>query len=86
MIPNILEKIFGPSWRTSAISAATAICGFVACSPQLFVHYPILIEVAKYASLGGFVTFGINAKDSAVGQKTIIALRAELEAERAKNK
>ena len=63
MIPSFLARLFGPNWRTSASAVMAAMLGFVAMSPEFFAHWPVLIAVAKYASLGGLVAFGVSAKD-----------------------
>lgn len=64
MIPQLLARLFGANWRTSASALAAAALGFVAMSPEFFAHWPLLIAVAKYAALGGLVAFGVSAKDT----------------------
>lgn len=51
------------SWRTTVSSAVTAFFGFVLFSPQNFAAYPWLVDLAKYAFLGGLVGMGIFSKD-----------------------
>lgn len=54
------------SWRTTASAIVTAAFGFVLFSPQYFTHVPWLVDLAKYATLGGLVALGVSAKDSIV--------------------
>lgn len=54
------------NWRTTGAAIATAAFGFVLFSPQYFAHWPWMIDLAKYATLGGLVSIGIAAKDAAV--------------------
>lgn len=64
MIPQLLVRLLGPNWRTSTAAITAAMLGFVGMSPEFFAHWPLLIAIAKYASLGGLVAFGITAKDT----------------------
>ncbi len=51
------------SWRTTVSAVATAAFGFILFSPQYFHAVPWLVDIAKYATLGGMIAFGINSKD-----------------------
>jgi len=48
-------------WKTTTSAILTAFFGFVLLSPQYF--YPVIVDVAGYAAIGGFIAFGINAAD-----------------------
>ena len=48
-------------WKTTTSAILTAFFGFVLLSPQYF--YPVIVDVAEYAAIGGFIAFGINAAD-----------------------
>lgn len=52
------------NWRTTASAIATAAFGFVLFSPQYFPNW--MVDLAKYATLGGLMALGITAKDSKV--------------------
>jgi len=49
------------SWKTTLIGLATALFGFILFSPQYFP--PWMIDVAKYATVGGLASLGYMAKD-----------------------
>jgi hypothetical protein len=51
------------SWKTTASAAVTALCMFIFFSPETFYHWPWLIQFAKFAAVGGLVSFGVSAKD-----------------------
>lgn len=51
-------------WKTTAAAAVSALFGFIALNPHYFEHYPILIDIAKYAHIGGLAAFGILASDN----------------------
>ena len=51
------------NWRTTLAGIVTAGFGFVLFSPDLFAHWPWLIALAKYATVGGLATMGFSAKD-----------------------
>lgn len=48
-------------WKTTASAVATAFFAFVAFSPQWF--HPLVVDLAKYAAVGGLAVFGVMAKD-----------------------
>lgn len=48
-------------WRTTASGLAAAGFGFVLFSPQHFPNW--LVDLSKYAMLGGLVGLGIAAQD-----------------------
>lgn len=50
--------------KTTIAAAISAIFGFIALNPHYLEHYPLLIDIAKYAHIGGLAAFGILASDS----------------------
>ena len=63
MIPDLLTKLFGQHWRTSAIGCMTAFFAFVAFAP---VHFPsLIVDLGKFATIGGLAAMGIASKDKA---------------------
>lgn len=50
------------NWKTTATAAATAVFGFVLFSPAYFP--PWMVDLSKYAMLGGMAALGIAAKDA----------------------
>ena len=54
------------SWKTTTSAVFTAVAMFVLFSPSLFQPWPWVLEVAKFASVGGLAAFGIFSKDSNV--------------------
>ena len=48
-------------WKTTLSALFTAFFGFVLLHPEYFPS--IVVDAAGYAALGGFVAFGIAAKD-----------------------
>ena len=49
------------NWKTTTTGLVTAFFGFVLFSPQYFP--PWVIDVAKYAVVGGLAGIGLLAKD-----------------------
>lgn len=54
------------NWKTTVIGVLTAFFAFVAFSPDTFSGVPWLVELAKFAAVGGLAALGIFAKDSDV--------------------
>ena len=54
------------SWKTTLCGGIAAAASFVAFSPQTFKDWPLVVEFAKFAMVGGLASFGIFAKDSNV--------------------
>jgi hypothetical protein len=52
------------SWHTTVAGIVTAAFGFVLFSPDLFEHWPWLIALAKYVTVGGLATMGIAGRDA----------------------
>jgi hypothetical protein len=50
------------NWKTTAFGVATAVLGFIAFSPQYFP--PVLVDLAKYAAIGGLAGLGLAAGDA----------------------
>lgn len=50
-------------WKTTTAAAITAVFGFIVAFPHNFDSIPVLIDIAKFAALGGLVAFGITAAD-----------------------
>lgn len=51
------------NWKTAVSGFVTAAFGFVLFSPDLFHSFPWLIELSKYAMVGGLISLGVTAKD-----------------------
>jgi hypothetical protein len=51
------------SWKSTVAGAFTAFFMFVLFSPQTFQAWPWLIELAKFAAIGGLAAMGILGKD-----------------------
>jgi len=51
------------NWKTTTCAGISAFFMFVLFSPNLFLPWPWVVEVAKFASIGGLLAFGIAAKD-----------------------
>ena len=51
------------SWKSSTAGIVTAFFAFVLFSPETFSHWPIVLTLAKFATVGGLGTLGIMAKD-----------------------
>jgi hypothetical protein len=51
------------SYKTTLIGAATAFFGFVLFSPEHFTQWPWLLDLSKYAFLGGLASLGVASKD-----------------------
>jgi hypothetical protein len=51
------------NWKTTVSGLIAAACGFVVFSPELFVRWPFVVAIAKYATIGGLATLGVTAKD-----------------------
>jgi hypothetical protein len=66
--------------KTTVFALVAAAAGFIAISPDLFAHYPVLLAVAKYVMAGGLAGLGLAAKDS-TSHSTV----AEVENETAKD-
>ena len=49
------------NWKTTAVGLATAAFGFVLFSPQYFPAW--MIDLSKYAMVGGLASMGILSKD-----------------------
>lgn len=62
-----MSRVFGEHWKTSASALVTVASGFVAFSPQLFAHWPAVVEISKYIALGGLASLGITAADKKNG-------------------
>ena len=52
------------NWKTSLAGVVAALAGFVVFSPDTFVHYPVVVQLAKYFMVGGFAALGFASKDS----------------------
>lgn len=50
-------------WKTSLSGFVTASAGFVAFSPELFIHWPWIVALAKYTMVGGLAALGVAARD-----------------------
>lgn len=50
--------------KTSIFGLVGAAAGFVSFSPDLFAHWPWIIQLAKYVMIGGLAGIGLAAKDS----------------------
>lgn len=55
------------SWQPTLAATVTALCGFIVMYPEHFAQWPIVIDFAKYAGLGGLIAFGISAKSATLG-------------------
>jgi predicted exporter len=55
------------NWKTTTFGVATAFFAFVAFSPETFSGWPWLVNLAKFAAVGGLAALGIVAKDSGRG-------------------
>ena len=51
------------SWKSTVIGIATAFFAFVAFSPDIFYAHPAIVELAKFATVGGLAGLGIVSKD-----------------------
>ena len=60
-----MESILGKSWRTTLCAVIATAAWFISVNPQV-VGNETLIALAKFVAGGGFVAFGINAKDKQV--------------------
>ena len=49
------------SWKSTLFAGITVVAGFVLFSPQWFP--PVVIDVAKYVTLGGLAAWGYTTKD-----------------------
>ena len=56
-----MSSILGPNWKTALSGILTALFGFILFSPQYFP--PWMLDLAKYAMVGGLISLGITAKD-----------------------
>jgi hypothetical protein len=56
------------NWKTFVSALITAFFGFVLFSPGYFA--PWLVDVAKFATAGGLLAFGLFAKDHDVSGGT----------------
>jgi hypothetical protein len=54
------------NWKTTAAAIFTALFAFIVFSPDTFAGLPWLVNLAKFATAGGLMAFGILAKDSDV--------------------
>lgn len=72
------------SWKTTISGAVTAITAFIVFSPQLFAHWPVAIEVAKFVAAGGLAAIGLSAKDSNVTGGTKLNTEPASDAEQLK--
>lgn len=52
------------NWKTSALGIASAFFAFVAFSPELFREWPWVLELSKFALVGGLAGLGITARDA----------------------
>ncbi len=52
------------NWKTTLAGLVTAIAGFIMFSPHLFAAHPAVLDMAKYATLGGLAGMGITGKDA----------------------
>lgn len=50
--------------NTTIAAVVSAVFGFVAMFPEHFQHYPLLIDIAKFAHVGGLAALGISAADT----------------------
>ena len=55
-------------WKTTAAGFVAAFFGFVAMNPHYFEAVPVLITIAKFASMGGLAMFGIVSADKDAGK------------------
>ena len=46
--------------RALAIHIVTTFLGFVIFKPELFGHYPLIVNIANYAAFGGLTAFGVK--------------------------
>lgn len=59
-------NFLGANWKTSLSGIMSALFAFVAFSPDTFAKWPWIIELAKFATVGGLAAMGFSAKDSNV--------------------
>jgi hypothetical protein len=57
------------NWKTSLSAVVTAFFMFVLFDPQWFPLW--MISIAKFASIGGLISMGINSKDRNVTGGTV---------------
>jgi hypothetical protein len=62
------QRIASFHWKTSILGIATAFFAFVMFSPQYFA--PVIVDLAKFATIGGLAGLGIAAADSSKAKKT----------------
>lgn len=70
------------NWRTTVTGVATALFGFVMFSPQYFP--PWMVDLAKYATIGGLAMLGIVGKDFNVHSTVEEVQSSTIKAESAK--
>lgn len=54
------------SWPTSLSGIVVFVAGFVVFSPETFVHYPVVVQIAKYVMGGGVLALGFTSKSTNV--------------------
>lgn len=55
------------SWQPTLAAAVTCVFAFILLFPEHFRQWPMLLDIAKFAGLGGFFAFGISAKSAWLG-------------------
>lgn len=64
MLNDFMVKMFGASWKPTVMGLVSAFFFFVTQTPETFPHW--MVEVSKFATLGGLAGLGISAKGSGV--------------------
>lgn len=67
-VSQIYDRVFKHP-KMSAVGVLGSVLGFALMFPQYFVHYPIVLDLAKFAAIGGFAAFGLASKDVVFGKK-----------------
>lgn len=65
MIPRFLEKLFGPSWKSTTSAILSAAGSFVLFADYAgMVKWPsAVLALAMFANVGGLAALGIMSKD-----------------------
>jgi len=63
MKDELITRIF-KSWKSSTVGVVVStVLSFVLFEPKYFEHWPIIISIAKFATIGGLAIFHISQKD-----------------------
>lgn len=67
-VSKITDRVFNHP-KTSLFGVVGSVLGFALMFPNYFAHYPIVLDMAKFAAIGGFAVFGLSSKDVVFGKK-----------------